>query len=168
MAGDDFLSSLGSIVGIGVGSMELMLVKNAFTAGETIHGRLKLALMRPTDAKRLVVGLRGTRERLTTVRDSRGHKTQERQTETVYEFEQQLDGKRSYQGEAYDVHLPIPADAVPARVAPPDGKLGDVFRLVSNFVDLGPRPIVWHVYAVLDIPWKANVRQQAQISVQGR
>jgi hypothetical protein len=170
MASDDSIwGSLGSIVGIGVGSMELQLIKTGFTAGETIHGRLKLGLTRSTEAKRLMVGLRGTRERITTVRDSRGHKTQERQTETVYEFEQQLDGKRAnYQHDAYDLHLPIPADAVAPKIQPPEGKLGDVLRIVSTFVDVGPRPITWHVFAYLDIPWKANVRQQVQISVQPR
>jgi hypothetical protein len=115
-----------------------------------------------------MVGVRGTRDRLTTVRDSRGHKSERRETETVYEFEQQLDGKRTYQSEAYDVHLPIPPDAVGARLQPPDGKLGDVLRIVSAFVDVGPRPIVWHVFAYLDIPWKANVKRETQISIHPR
>jgi hypothetical protein len=165
MAADDFLGTLGSIVGIGVGSLELQLVKTQLVAGETVHGRLKLALTRSTEAKRLVVGLRGTRERTTVVRDARGHRSQRRETETVYEFEQPLDGKRSYQTEAYDVHLAIPIDAVLPRAQMPDGTLGDVLRVVSSFVDVGPRPVVWHVFAYLDIPWKANVKQQLQISV---
>src|SRR5690348_15531541 len=108
---DDFLGTLGSIVGIGVGAIELQLIKNHFIAGETIHGRVKLALTRATEAKRLVVGIRGTRERLTVVRDARGGRSQRRETETVYEFEHQLDGKRNYQSDAYDLHLPIPIDA---------------------------------------------------------
>jgi hypothetical protein len=165
MAGDDLLGTLGSIVGIGVGSIELELVKNHFVAGETIHGRLKLALARSTEAKRLVVGLRGTRDRTTVVRDSRGHRSQRRETETVYEFEQQLDGKRSYQTDGYDVHLAIPIDAVAGRLQTPEGTLGDVLRVVSSLVDVGPRPVVWHVYAFLDIPWKANVKRQIQITV---
>jgi hypothetical protein len=166
MAGDDFLGTLGSIVGIGVGSLELQLVKNHFVAGETVHGRLKLALSRSTEAKRLVVGIRGTRERITSVRDSRGQRSERRETETVYEFEQQLDGKRNYQADGYDLHLAIPADAVAAKAQLPEGTLGDVLRVVSSFVDVGPRPVVWHVFAYLDIPWKANVKQQVQISVQ--
>ncbi len=162
---DDFLGTLGSIVEIGVGSLELQLVKNEFTAGETVHGRVKLALTRPTEAKRLMVGVRGTRDRVTHVRDSRGHSSQRRETETVYEFEQQLDGKRTYQSDGYDLHLPIPPDAVGPKLQPPEGKLGDVLRIVSSLVDVGPRPVVWHVFAYLDIPWKANVKQQLQISV---
>ena len=164
---DDFLGTLGSIVGIGVGNLELLLMKNSFVAGETIHGRVKLALTRSTEAKRLVVGLRGTREKVTVVRDSRGGTSKRRETETVYEFEQQLDGKRNYQTDAYDLHLPIPPDAVRA-VKPPEGTLGDVLRVVSAFVDVGPRPITWQVYAFLDIPWKANIKQQTQIAVQAR
>jgi len=168
---DDFLGTLGSIVGIGVGSMDLQLVKTGFVAGDTVHGRLVLKLSRPTDAARLVVGIRGTRDRLTTVRDARGNRSQQRETETIYEFEQQLDGKRSYQSQAYDLHLSIPPDAVGPKLAAPDGKLGDVLRVVSAFADVagvGPRPVVWYVYAILDIPWKANVKQQTQITVQPR
>jgi len=166
---DDFFASLGSIVGIGVGSMELQLVKTGYVAGETIHGRLKLGLSRPTDAARLVVGLRGTRERLSMVRDSRGQRSQQRETETIYEFEQQLDGKRSYHSDAYDLHLAIPPDAVGVKMAPPQGTLGDVLRVVSAVADVagvGARPVVWQVYAILDIPWKANVKQHVQITVQ--
>ncbi len=169
---DDFFAELGSIVGIGVGSLELMLVKNAFAAGETIHGRLQLKLARATEAKRLMVGLRGTRDRLSTVRDARGHRSQERFTDTIFEFEQQLDGPRSnYLADAYDLHLPIPADAVAPAMKPPEGTLGDVLRVVSQvaqLVDAGPRPIVWHLHAYLDIPWKVNVKQAVQITVQPR
>ena len=162
---DDFLGTLGSIVGIGVGAIELQLIKNHFVAGETVHGRVKLALTRSTEAKRLMVGLRGTRERVTVVRDSRGQRSQRRESETVYEFEQQLDGKRNYQTDAYDLHLPIPIDAVAPAAKLPDGTLGDVLRVASSLLDVGPRPVVWHLYAYLDIPWKANVKQQLQISV---
>ncbi len=168
---DDFFSSLGSIVGIGVGSMELQLVKTGFVAGDTIHGRVKLGLSRPTDAARLVVGLRGTRDRMTMGRDARGDRVQQRETEKIYEFEHQLDGKRSYHSDAFDLHLAIPADATGVKMKAPEGTLGDVLRVMSAVADVagvGARPVVWHVYAFLDIPWKANVKQQIQITVQPR
>lgn len=169
MANDDILSELGSIVGIGVGSIEVMLVKQSFTVGETIHGRLQCKLSRPTEADKLVIGFRGTRDRMSTVRDAYGVKRQERSTDTIYEFEQQLDGKRkNYQSDAYDFHLPIPPDAVQGPLRPPEGALGDVLRVVStisSLMDAGPRPIVWQVYAILHIPWKVNVKHYVQISV---
>lgn len=172
MAADDILSELGSIVGIGVGSMELMLVKNVLKAGETLHGRLQLKLARPTEAKRLVVGLRATRDRMSTFRDVHGQRRQQLDTDVVFDFEQQLDGARkNYQNDAYDIHLPIPPDAVAQPMKPPEGTLGDILRVasaVSSMLDVGPRPIVWRVHAYLDIPWKVNIKQSVQVSVQPR
>jgi len=47
---------------------------------------------------RLVVGVRG---------NARGHGRQERITDTICEFDQQLDGQRSiHLTDAYDLHLP--------------------------------------------------------------
>lgn len=164
---DNLWRSLGSIVGIGVGSMDLLLVRANVRPGDTVHGRLVLKLSEPTEAKRLVVGVEATETRERLISDGRGGRTRANETRTLHRFEQQLDGKRSYQADAYDLHLPIPPDAVRA-VKAPEGTLGDVLRVVSAFVDVGPRPITWQVYAFLDIPWKANIKQQTQIAVQPR
>jgi hypothetical protein len=151
--------SIGSIVGIGVGSIDLMLVKHAFRPGETIQGRLLLKLEEPVDAKRLVVGVHATEERERWVTDARGQKVRERETRTRFRVERELSGKGLFRNDAWDFHLPLPGSAeIPA----PEGLLGDVVRLVAAVA----RPqLEWRVYAFLDIPWKANVKAGTDISV---
>jgi hypothetical protein len=154
----DWLSNLGSVVGIGVGSMDLMLVRNSFQPGDTIHGRVQLKLTNPTEAKALVAIVEASRRR--SVRRSDGTRTTE--TTSVYRFEQQLDGKRTYKGEAYDLHLPI---APKTKLELPEGTLGDVVRFVSAVRDVVAEPITWRVSVYLDIPWKVNVKAHQDISV---
>jgi hypothetical protein len=166
--------SLGSIVGIGVGSIELMLVKHAFRPGETVHGRLLLKLEEPVEAKRLVIGVHATEERERWTTDARGQKVRERETRTRYRVERQLEGKRSFRGDAWDFHLPLPGPKPSAgpdfRWSPgatelpaPEGFLGDVVRLVAAVA----RPqLDWRVYAFLDIPWKTNLKAGADITVE--
>jgi hypothetical protein len=151
--------SLGSIVGIGVGSLELLLIKHAFQPGEVIHGRLELKLEEPVDAKRLVIGVHATEERERWTTDSRGQQIRERETRTRYRVERQLAGKGLYRGGGYDFHLPLPGTSS----EPLPGFLGDVARLVAAVT----RPqLDWRVYAFLDIPWKANLRAGSDISVE--
>jgi hypothetical protein len=95
--------------------------------------------------------------------DGRGGRTRSTETTVVHTFEQQLDGKRTYLDEGYDLHLPLPA--APERVELPDGVLGDVARFVRAVSGSGAPSLRWRVYAVLDIPWKANVRGAADLVV---
>ncbi len=152
---EGILKTLGSIVGIGVGSLDLMLVKHAFQPGEVVHGRLLVNLEEPLEAKRLVVGVHATEERWIT--NSQGQR--ERETRTRYRVERQLGQKGIYRGGGYDFHLPLPGSP---DVELPDGILGDVVRLVAAVA----RPTLdWRVYAFLDIPWKANIKAGADITV---
>ncbi len=155
---NDWLADLGSIVGIGVGSIELMLVRNQFSHGDTIHGRVQLALSQPTEGKALTAVVEATRRRSV----SRSDGTRSTETATVYRFEQQLDGKRVYRNEAYDLHLPI---APKTKLELPEGTLGDVVRFVSAVRDVVAEPITWRVSVFLDIPWKVNVKAHADIAV---
>jgi hypothetical protein len=158
--GDDLLGALGSIVGIGVGSMELQLVKRSFVPGEMVHGRLSLKLKNKTEAKRLVAVVEATEERTSFVADGRGGRMRRTETVTIHRFEQELDGKRSYHNESYDLHLPLPSKA---KVEMPAGTLGDVARFVSAVAQVMSKPVSWRVHAFLDIPWKANVKASVDI-----
>ena len=152
---EGILKTLGSIVGIGVGSLDLMLIKHAFQPGETVHGRLVLNLEEPVEAKRLVVGVHATEERWTT--NTQGQR--ERETRPRYRVERQRAGKGICRGGGYDFQLPLPGAPDAQR---PDGILADVVRLVAAVA----RPqLDWRVYAFLDIPWKANVKAGADITV---
>ncbi len=156
--GDDFLRDVGSVFGIGVGSIEILLVKPDVRAGDTLHGRVQLKLARKTEARRFVCGLECTEERAQTGRD--GIRRVERVT--LHRFEQQLDGKRAYSNEAYDLHLPVPAAQ---EIQMPSGVLGDVAKFVTAVQSLRRAPPRWRVFALLDIPWKANVTAEVDLIV---
>jgi len=155
---------LGAIVGIGVGDIDLQLTKHSFKLGDEVHGRLTLRLKDPVDGKRLVVGVRATQERERTRRAHDGSRERVTETVDVHKFEMELDGKRRYQGEAYDVHLPLPADGAP-RVDEIGGTLGELARAVSAVIQATRAPVNWSVYAFLEIPWKANVKKSVPIVV---
>ncbi len=159
---EDFLSSLGSIVGLGVGTMEVQLIKRAFAPGETVHGRLVLKLKNKTEARRLVAVVEATEERQSWVSDGRGGRTRRTETTTLHRFEEVLDGKRTYFDQAYDLHLPLPTKA---KIEMPSGTLGEVARFVTSVAEVLRAPVSWRVHAFLDIPWKANIKASADISV---
>lgn len=163
MSEPSFFEKLGSVVGVGVGSIDVLLMNPAARWGETVHGRVMLKLARKTEAARLVVGVEATSERQVLVSDGRGGRSRSTETTTVHKFEQQLDGKRHYLDEGYDLHLPLPA--APAKVELPDGVLGDVARFVRAVAGSGAPSLRWRVYAFLDVPWKANIRGAADLIV---
>jgi len=146
-----------------VGSLELMLVKQGFTAGEIVHGRLVLKLKEPVEAKRLVVGVEAMQQRTSWTSDGRGGRTRTRETVTVHRFEHPLDGKRLYRDEAFDFHVPLPGNDKPIDL--PSGVLGDVARFVGAVAAATQEPVHWRVFGFLDIPWKANLKGHADIVV---
>jgi len=165
---DGLLGKLAGVVGIGVGKLELLLVKSDLRAGETIDGRLSLRLEKPLEAKRLVVGVRATEKRDKKVRDADGSTRTETETVTFWELVEELGGKRTYRDDAWDVHLKIPADVLPREAQMPGGFLGDVVRAAQALGVARRRPLSWSVFAVLEIPWKKNLRASRDIVVSAR
>lgn len=159
---EHFFRTVGSIVGIGVGTLTVDLLRTGFVAGETVQGRVVLALKAEVEAKRLVAVLEATRKRTAWVDDGRGGRTQRTESTTVHRFEQQLAGAGTYLDGGYPLALPLPADAT-AHL--PAGTLGDVARVVSAVGQALNGPLSWRVHAFLDIPWKANVKGQVDIAV---
>jgi hypothetical protein len=158
---DDILGSIGSVFGIGVGKVEVQLIKTAVRGGETLHGRVLLKLARKTEAKRLVCGLEATQEKSTWVSNGRGGSDRRTEHATLYHAEVELDGKRTYFDEAYDLHLAVPAQP---KLEMPQGFLGDVAKFI-NVVQGAKAPVHWRVFAFLDVPWKANIRGGVDITL---
>jgi sporulation-control protein spo0M len=159
----DWLSSLGSVVGIGVGKIDILLLKQEYAPGETIHGRLVMKVKEPIEAKRLVVLVEATCERTRLESDGRGGRRQVTSTVTVHKVERELDGKRTYRDDAFDFHLPLPGSDT--KVEMPNGFLGDVAKFINVVSSLQRSPLRWRVHAFLDIPWKANLKAAADIVV---
>jgi len=104
-------NELRKVAGIGVGKVKVELEGHDFHPGDTIRGKVTVALDEDTDAKRLVVGLGGSRKKVSYSKGSDGRPTQSTHDETVYELERELDGERSYRTGEYPFELVVPTDA---------------------------------------------------------
>ena len=153
-------------VGIGVGDIKIELATLNYNPGDVIAGTLHLTLSEPTSAKKLSVRLVGARKRVSYDKDSSGNKSQSTHTETVHDFELELDGEMTYESGEYEFELSVPKDATPAKPEiRNDGILGDVARVVTSVASANTLPTAWSVTGVLDIPWKRNVSTKIDILV---
>jgi hypothetical protein len=154
------------VVGIGVGSIHLELQHLDFAPGDVIAGELRLALSEPTEAKRVVVALVGTRDRTIYDKDAQGRRVPRTHRETVYRLERELGGAASYLDEVLPFELLVPGDATstsPKITA--EGWIGDVARVVSSVASATRNAIQWRVTALVHIPWRRNVRTHVDIGV---
>lgn len=153
-------------VGIKVGSARIELAERHFHPGDTIRGTLLLELEEPTVATKLIVGLRGGRQKIGYEVDSSGGKSQTTHTETVHDFELELAGEQTYESAEFGFELVVPDDA---KQAEPEitagGVVGDVARVVAAVATAGRTTLSWSVYSLLDIPWKRGVRASTDIAV---
>lgn len=155
------------VVGIGVGSIHLELARFDFSSGDAIEGRLRLALSEPTDAKRVVVALTGTRDKTTYDKDIDGRRVRRTFSETVYKLERELGAAGSYHDELLPFKLVVPGDAVrPNPDIRSEGWVGDVARVVSSIAS-ARNAIQWRVIAFVDVPWRRNIRTHVDISIAG-
>lgn len=152
--------------GVGVGSIALDLVQTGYRPGDEISGSLTLDLEEATPAERLVVRLFATGSR-TRHQKHDGQKTLVHEKETLYSFDLEVDGARSYPaGESkYDFSLRIPSD-INSEVSIPDaGILSDVVKVASAFSRGVSHPTRWTVRGFLHIPWKRNLKKELAIQV---
>jgi hypothetical protein len=161
-------NELRKVAGIGVGKVKVELEGHDFHPGDTIRGKVTVALDEDTDAKRLVVGLGGSRKKVSYSKGSDGRPTQSTHDETVYELERELDGERSYRTGEYPFELVVPTDATSRPEITTEGIVGDVARVVGAIASSGRTSITWRVFAFLDIPWKRNVKAAVDVSVTER
>ena len=153
------------VVGIGVGTIKLELQQLDYTPGDVILGELRLQLSEPTDAKRVVVALVGTRDK-TTYDKVDGRRIPRTHTETVYELEREVGGEARYLDEVLPFELVVPSDATaPRPEITSDGWVGDVARIVTSVASAVRKRIQWRVVAFVDIPWRRNVKARVHIGV---
>lgn len=150
----------------GNGKLEIRLPKLTFGAGEAIDGDLSYALDAPMKARALVVGLRA-KQRIRTRAVRNGSVSVEDTTKTLYEFKNELSGEKTYSRGDASFHLAVPHDVhrFEAQAQAPDGLLGDIARAASFLSGESRSPVEWEVFAVIDIPWKVNVKKAQAITV---
>ena len=136
------------VLGIGEGSLEIVLDKYTFSPGETITGKVNLKLNQPKQARALRIDFYG---------EIVQHSRRSSSTRRVHTFSVQASGERAYNnGESIPFTLIIPSvsgSALPAGV--PD--------IISNIMAaFTPKP-AWYIHASLDAPLSMDINKRVQI-----
>jgi len=153
------------MLGLGAGKIDLKIGKTVFNPGEMIQGEVKMKVNKPTKAKGIKVVLTATRESSS----YRGGRRQSH-TETLYNFEQELDVEREYQpseGErTYKFGIQVPA-GIDKKPDLGNGAFGQLVNVASMLSGRSSN-IKWSLTAKLDIPMGFDVAKKVQISVQDK
>ena len=156
--------SAGTVVGIGIGTMSIRLVRTVHEPGDIVRGRLQMTLPEPLEARRLVVGIRARQRYYEIRRDAHGNRRREQRERDVYSFESELDGAHAYSSEGFDFRLGVPGRRAPTM---PSGLLGDVATVLGALKNTRREPLRWSIYGFLDRPWKVNLKCSVALNVAG-
>ena len=151
------------------GKANIIIAKSNFYPGETIAGTATLVVDKPALANEFRVSLIGERKTTVRRRNSNGQYTTETETTRIYDFKQQLDGEREYNGsKEYSFAIKIPEDIL-AGLEPPNtgGATGALFQFTQAAAGLmGSAPRYnWYLQATLDIPKSLDVNKQTDITI---
>jgi hypothetical protein len=150
-----------TVTGVGRGSVKLVLDSTRAAPGGELRGKVVLDLNEPVTAKRLVVELRASQR----IVDARGGvRAIAATTTTIYKFEHEVGGNRSYSKEELPFTLAVPADTG-NRPSAPAGRIGDVARAVSSVVAPTAGPIEWRVIATLIVPFGRDLDHGVDVTV---
>ncbi len=135
---------------VDVGALKLVLKSRHLRPGDVVRGRL--AVTRPLEARRLVVGLEAT-QRMVLTRPSLLGDVLTFRTATVWTTHLELDHERTYQpGASFPFELIIPSAALePGWVTVPGGVAAR-------------GEIEWCAFSLLHRPWTTTLR--AKVSLQ--
>lgn len=148
------------------GKIEVVLEKYNFKPGETIKGKLKLKMKKPTKAKQLRVmfaGVKSSSSSGVNVFGSSSSDSRKGKTQYIHKFEMPLDGEKEYTEGEYDFEIAIPADVL-QRGSGPGGTLGTAMQAASFLTGTSTR-IEWFVQASLDIEKSLDVNKKVQVNI---
>lgn len=158
---------LRTTVGVRVGKVILDVENTNLAPGDTLRATVKLELPEVTHAKRLVLAIRATQ----TVAKVGGREQPVVQTGSVvvWKHNVELAGNRDYEdGESFSGEIVIPADVLDMQPPMPDGPLGQVVSAVNAVRSATKLPLRWRAMALLDIPWKRNIKKVIDVTVSKR
>lgn len=146
-------------LGLVPGKVTLDVKGRTFAPGDAIRGRVTLSLQESSEARRFVVMLEA-KQRAVGLAPGRKGLALSYQKNTVWKFELNVDGERVYRdGLTYPFELMVPDGAL----EPTFGQgLLDVLTATHRF------PLEWSVTAILDRPWKLNLKASVDVQVMAR
>jgi hypothetical protein len=152
------------VTGLGRGSVRIELDRTKAAPGDTLRGRVALALAEPVDAKRLTVSLRAAQRMIELRRPGRGTTPVSNRTE-VFRFDQELGGPHAYTSDTLPFELLVPFDALDKQVPPNSHPIADAVRSVASVLQPTVGPIEWSVVATLEIAWGRDLSHEVDIIV---
>lgn len=156
-------------IGIGVGDIAITMKQFQYQAGETIQGIVSLKLRRPTPARALRVGLRGSQRVVRLRVQPSGGSAYEPRKDSVFDFTFPLEGPGEFTSGHFPFEIDVPtAKALKEGLRAPDGVIGDLARAVAFVATPARFPMRWQVVAYLDMPWKLNLSTAVDVSIDMR
>jgi hypothetical protein len=146
-------------LGLSPGRLTLDVKGRVFAPGDFIRGRVTLHLREEFEARQVSVSLEA-KQRAVGLAPGRRGLALSYQKNTVWRFELQLDGERVYRdGLSWTFELLVPEGAL----EPAFGQgLLDAITATHRF------PLEWSVTALLDRPWKLNLKASIDVQVASR
>jgi hypothetical protein len=152
------------VTGLGRGSVRLELERTKLAPGDTLRGKLVLALSEPIDAKALVVSLRA-HQRTVELETRNGAPTPVSTRTEIYSFDHQLGGAQSYDSRTLSFELVIPPDALDKQAPAASHPIADAVRSVASVLSPKAGPVEWSVTAKLTIAWGRDLTNDVDIVV---
>jgi hypothetical protein len=162
--GSTLVQTTKQVTGIGRGDVRLELDRTRLSPGETVRGRVSLALPEPVDAKRLVVSL-CAHQRTLEFQHRDGRRTTASNRSEIFRFDHELGGAQTYESRTDRFELTVPPDALDKQAAPGSHPIADAVR--SMAAALGPQvgPVEWSVIAALEIWWGRDLGHHVDIAI---
>ncbi len=146
------------------GNIDIAVPKTNFSTGEVISGIATLNMKKRAKASDFTISLIGEQK----IKEMRGTSRSTR-TDRIYEFEQQLDGEKEYEGSGtYTFEIKIPEDVMGQQPQMPqlEGTLGTALSIAQSLTGMGTtKRTSWYLLARLDIPWGTDVKEKVQITI---
>ncbi len=162
--GSTLKNTTKQVTGLGRGTVRVELDRSKLAPGDTIHGRVVLALPEPVEAKRLVVTLRA-HQRTVDFQRRDGARTAVTNRTEIFSFDHELGGAANYDSRTVAFELVIPPDALDKHAAAGAHPIADVVRTVASALSPTAGPIEWSVVGRLDIPWGRDLSHDVDIVV---
>ena len=167
-----FFSKVGStlkqttkqVTGIGRGSVRAELDRTKLAPGETLRGKVVLAVPEPVDAKRLVVSLRA-HQRTVEIQHRNGSRTSVSNRSEIFHFDVELGGAKSYTSETLPFEIVIPPDAMDKQAPAGSHPIADAVRSVASVLSPTVGPVEWSVTAKLEISWGRDLSHDVDIVI---
>jgi len=152
------------VTGLGRGTVRLELDRTKAAPGETLRGRVTLALIEDVDARRLIVSLHA-HQRTIEIQRRDGQRISVSNRSEIFRLDHELAGAKRYTSETLAFSIPVPPDALDKRAAPGSHPVADAIRSVASVMGPTVGPIEWSVSARLEIWWGRDLTHDVDIVV---